>query len=236
MQTDIIKIRTFILADVHGEYDKLMSCLKQVNFDYENDILIQLGDVVDRGPKTYECVEELLKIKNLVAIRGNHDDEFRKAIISGDLMLNMLYNQGGRETMLSYIRNGAENNPSKIPQTHKDFFNNQLPYYIKDNNLFIHGGFNRHQLLNDQNEFIFYWTRDLWLEAMSYESMKDKSYPFKMIEKFNHVYIGHTPVNLWGYDKPITCANITNLDTGSGKNGLLTILNLETKEYFQVSK
>ena len=37
----------------------------------------------------------------------------------------------------------------------------------------------------------------------------------------------------WNITTPMQAANIINLDTGSGKGGLLTIMNLETKEYWQ---
>lgn len=220
-------MRTFIMGDIHGEYDKLVNLLKRVNFDYSNDTLIQLGDVVDRGPDVYSCVEELLKIKNLIAIRGNHDFCWLEFLKTGQ---SLLFNQGAMETEQSYVLNGID------PSVHFDFFNNQLKYYIdQENNLFVHGGFNRHKLVDEENDpEVFYWDRDLWLAALSYANMKDQTHAFKMKNQFKHVFIGHTPTGYWDREmKPMTAANITNLDTGSGKGGLLTIMNFETREYFQ---
>jgi len=37
----------------------LRQCLERSSFDYENDRLIQLGDIVDEYPEVYEFVEEL---------------------------------------------------------------------------------------------------------------------------------------------------------------------------------
>lgn len=65
--------KTYVIGDIHGAYKALLQCLERSDFDYENDTLIQLGDVCDGWSETYECVEELLKIKNLIPIRGNHD-------------------------------------------------------------------------------------------------------------------------------------------------------------------
>lgn len=48
-------MNTYIIGDIHGMYDKLISCLKQVNFDYNHDTLIQLGDVVE---SKYEVVQK----------------------------------------------------------------------------------------------------------------------------------------------------------------------------------
>jgi serine/threonine protein phosphatase 1 len=65
---------TYVIGDLHGQFQSLKQCLVKCNFDYNQDTLIQLGDVVDGGEEAFECVEELLKIKKLIAIKGNHDD------------------------------------------------------------------------------------------------------------------------------------------------------------------
>lgn len=230
-------MKTYVVADIHGDYDRFMECLDAVKFDYENDILIQLGDVVDRGVDSFLVVDKLLKIKNLIAIRGNHDATFRDAIKSGDLTNNMLYSQGGRETRQSYYKHCHKDDRGEIviPESHIEFFiNTQKNYWVdENNNLFVHGGFNRHEFIEGQSENVLIWDRDLFLAALSYASMKDNEHPFKIKDKFNHIYVGHTPTIYWGINTPITAANITNLDTGCGKSGLLTIMNLETKEYEQ---
>lgn len=231
-------MRKFIIGDIHGELNKLLQCLKAVKFDYENDLLIQLGDVVDRGPDSFLVVEELLKIKNLIAIRGNHDASFRDAIISGNLSNNILYSQGGNETRHSYVQHCQRSDIGKlvVPDSHREFFlNTQKNYWVdNDNNLFVHGGFNRHNHIDQQESpNVYYWDRDLFMSALSYKAMKDNTYPFRIKDNFNHIFVGHTPTLYWGIETPITAANITNLDCGSGKGGKLTIFNLDTKEYKQ---
>ena len=69
-------MRTFVIGDIHGAFKALRQCLERSQFDYRKDKLIVLGDVVDRHDEVNECVEELLKIRNLIALRGNHDDWF----------------------------------------------------------------------------------------------------------------------------------------------------------------
>jgi len=241
----INKQKTFIIGDIHGMYDKLIACLQAVNFDYDNDKLIQLGDVVDRGPDSYLVVDELIKIKNLVSIKGNHDKTWWDSVINNQP--NILFNQGGRETLQSYIEYCIPTRSfnledgttdfviSDIPQSHIDFFNNQLYYYIDDqNNCFVHGGFNRHVLIEKQSLNNMLWDRDLWQVAMGWEYVKSKeTYPFKNKNNFKEIFIGHTPTIYFGKSIPFTAANITDLDTGCGKGGLLTIMNLETREYKQ---
>ncbi len=66
-------MKRYVIGDIHGRYKALKEVLKKSNFNYDTDKLIVLGDVVDGGVNTYEVVEELLKIKNLIYILGNHD-------------------------------------------------------------------------------------------------------------------------------------------------------------------
>jgi len=99
------KGRRFGMGDVHGAHKALLQCLEAVGFDYRIDTLIQLGDVVDGYAEVYECVETLLKIKNLIAIRGNHDDWFRRFLMT--YVHPALWTQGGMATLASYLKNGC---------------------------------------------------------------------------------------------------------------------------------
>lgn len=252
--------KTYCIGDIHGNYKGLIQCLERSNFNYENDILISLGDVVDGHSNSYEVVEELLKIKNLVAIKGNHDDWFNTWLETGDNPSN--WQQGQLATGYSYLKQTGRNmlggfyipdidhgglvpklRISDIPDSHIEFFKNQLPYYIDDkNNLYIHGGFDRNYKLEEQSEFNFWWDRDLWKQALSFEATKrGNTVPnyqpsFKMVEDFNGIFIGHTSTQFWECDEPMTAANITNLDTGGGWFGKITIMNVDTYEYWQSDK
>jgi serine/threonine protein phosphatase 1 len=66
-------MKKFVIGDIHGGYKSLLQCLERSDFNYEEDQLIVLGDVVDGWPETPQCIEELLKVKNLIYIMGNHD-------------------------------------------------------------------------------------------------------------------------------------------------------------------
>ncbi len=226
-------MKTYIIGDIHGEHNKLKACLESVNFDYQNDKLIQLGDVVDRGPDSYLCVEELLKIKNLIAIQGNHDECWFQSLLNGKAEQGMLWKQGAKETYQSYV------NHSINPEIHLQFFANQVKYHIdEERRYFVHGGFNRHYPIEKQPDLTVYtWDRDLWHSALSYKNMNEsaKQYPFKIYGKPKEVFIGHTPTLYWDKTTPMLAANIWNLDTGCGKSSdaKLTIMDLDTKEFKQ---
>src|SRR5690606_31062181 len=119
------------------------------------------------------------------------------------------------------------------------FLNSAIDYYIDDNeNCFVHGGFNRHYHIDEQNSELFYWDRDLWFQALSFGTVNpDEEMQYKPIfrikDKFKNIFIGHTTTLNWKTTEPMFAANIINLDTGAGFNGKVTIMNVETKEYWQ---
>ena len=241
------KPRTFVMGDIHGAHKALVQCLERSGFNKEIDTLIQLGDIVDGWDEVYDCVKELLSIKNLVPIKGNHDNWFLQWLNTG--VNPVQWEHGGYETLKSYcektkryffIHNGVKSdlNPFDIPESHIDLFRFRQLNYYKDNKnrLFIHGGFNRHLKLQDQQYNVFYWDRDLWNSAMNWERMSEyarNNYKFKTKENFSTIFLGHTSTIRWGTSKPIKAANIWNLDTGAGFKGKLTIMDVDTEEYWQ---
>jgi serine/threonine protein phosphatase 1 len=242
--------RVLVIGDIHGNHKGMMQALERSKFNNEKDILISLGDVVDGHSQSFEVVEELLKIKNLIAIKGNHDDWFNQWIETGINPSN--WRQGQAQTGLSYIINLLNGEiteadsltiqhilkPKDIPETHKNFFKNQVNYHLdNDNNLFVHGGFNRYYSLEEQTESDFYWDRDLWNQAINFQNMQnrsiDKTNKFNTIGDYKEIYIGHTQTQFWNIDIPMNAANIWNLDTGAGMFGYVSIMDIKTKEFWQ---
>lgn len=66
------KGRTFIAGDLHGCYDEFLYKLDEVNFNYDEDIVICAGDLVDRGNKSLDCFNLIYK-KWFYTVRGNHE-------------------------------------------------------------------------------------------------------------------------------------------------------------------
>lgn len=91
----------FVMGDIHGAYKAMVQCFDRSGFDPGTDTLIQLGDVVDGHPEVFECVELLLTVSNLIAIRGNHDGWFEEFF---DTDLHPVFcTYGGRSTLISYL-------------------------------------------------------------------------------------------------------------------------------------
>lgn len=245
-------MRKLVVGDIHGNYRGFMQVLERCGFDYDNDMLISIGDVVDGHCDSFEVVEELLKIKHLVAIRGNHDDWFYEWIRTGKNPSD--WQQGQKHTGLSYLKHHDPNmawsrftigrdgesyfeSPTlkveHIPDSHVEFFENQVPMHIDDNRVFVHGGFNRRKSIHIQPSFVLYWDRNLWEEALSFKSSKMKDVEFNNFDGFREIYIGHTTTEIWGETTPMNAGNVWNLDTGGGWFGKISIMDIDTKEYWQ---
>jgi len=55
---------TYVMTDIHGEYDKLMKMLDKIKFSSADNLLI-LGDNVDRGPKNMAVLEFIYTLRML---------------------------------------------------------------------------------------------------------------------------------------------------------------------------
>jgi RNA ligase len=65
--------RHLILGDVHGCFEEMLELLEQLHFDPAHDVLISVGDLVDRGPKIKETVEYLFALPEFHMVLGNHE-------------------------------------------------------------------------------------------------------------------------------------------------------------------
>lgn len=63
---------TYVISDIHGEYDKFMELLDRIGPE-ETDTLYILGDVLDRGPNPIRVISKLMEMPNVVPIVGNHE-------------------------------------------------------------------------------------------------------------------------------------------------------------------
>lgn len=67
-----VKGRDFVVGDLHGCKKDLDRLLQLVEFNRAVDRLISVGDLVDRGPQSLECLL-LLKAPWFHAVMGNHE-------------------------------------------------------------------------------------------------------------------------------------------------------------------
>jgi serine/threonine protein phosphatase 1 len=220
-------MKTFVMGDIHGAYRAMTQVLQLAGFDYEKDRLIQIGDVVDGWPDAVACMEELMKIKNLVAIRGNHDCWLYDWLSTGrhDIYWSEF---GGDVTMSDYIRKEKEDD-----KRHLRFLKNQCDYFIDEQNrLYVHAGYNLQEPIAAQPSSILYGSRDYFsLMLKCFRSGADVPAD---VNNFSEVFIGHSQTPKYvGHDKPLNLFHLWNIDQGCKSQGRLTLMNVETKEFFQ---
>lgn len=79
----------YCVGDLHGRHDLLMASRTMIKFDakkneYENPIIVYLGDYVDRGPQSSFIVETLMTEPmegfQEIFLKGNHEEIMYKAL------------------------------------------------------------------------------------------------------------------------------------------------------------
>jgi len=219
-----MKKRRFVLGDPHGAHKAIMQVFEQAGFNYKKDELICLGDVADGWPQVPECFEELLKINNLVYIMGNHDAWFLDFCKNGSTP-RIWTSQGGRATIDAYER--VEN--IELLRKHQTLLE-KAPYYhiTEDNKCFVHGGFNWTYSIEKQSGYNLTWDRELFYVACGWKEAEN------LVQQYDEVFIGHTTTSRHDRQlRPVHASNVWNLDQGAGWEGKLTLMNIDTKEYFQ---
>jgi serine/threonine protein phosphatase 1 len=233
------KGRRFVCGDLHGGYLALKQVLEDSDFDYDNDLLICLGDVVDGWSQSKEVIDELLKIKNLVYLLGNHD-EWSMEYYNGDMKnihgeivpSQAWYLQGGKETIDSLGTYETQD------EKYLNFLKSGLVYYELDDMIFVHADLPNKMYdmkkMAETRRGLFIWERDLIYRAAHYRNTRDS-----VDERYREVYFGHTPImrlvkKVEEHNfKPMKMTNVWAMDTGAAFDGKISLMDIDTKELFQ---
>ena len=226
-------MRTLVIGDIHGGLRALHQILERAKVS-PNDKLIFLGDYVDGWSQSPEVIDLLIDMKethNVVCIRGNHDDLLLEWLKNGTDNPQW-FDHGGEATVTAY-----QNRDAATLSAHIAFIESLVDFHLDEQNrLFIHAGFtNMNGVDFEYFSKLFYWDRSLWETALALDkNMKttDLAYP-KRLRLYNEIFIGHTPVSRIGKTIPVQMANVWNVDTGAAFRGPLTIMDVDSKAYWQ---
>jgi serine/threonine protein phosphatase 1 len=88
--------RDFIIGDIHGDLDKLRNLMGRIKFDEKTDRLICVGDLIDRGGRSWELLE-MTQESWFYSVLGNHEYLMYSAILDNNSVdrVTWLTNGGG---------------------------------------------------------------------------------------------------------------------------------------------
>lgn len=223
-------MRTLVVGDTHGANKALIQVLDRSGFNKDEDRLIFLGDICDGYSQVTESVELFNSFPNIITIMGNHDfwvhrylgQKFGENYMDSD-EYRLWYEQGGLSTINAMNKNMSH-------QLIYDYTKNTVPYYVENYNVFTHGGLYPITAKVEQcTPFDLMWDREM-VQRAKYASIETDP----IIPEYDLCFVGHTPtVYLADCTIPTKYNNVWMIDTGCGYGNPLTIMDVETKEYWQ---
>ncbi|WP_245957381.1 metallophosphoesterase [Chitinophaga flava] len=193
-------MRHFIIGDIHGCFDELMMLIQQMGLTDE-DVLISLGDIIDRGNKSKEVYHFFRNRPGSLVLAGNHERKHVNGVLN--------YAQE-----IVKVQLGAE---------YPDFLSwaGQLGYYYETPEaIIVHAALEHDLQLNEQRE-------DVLSGSTAGERHLEKKYPEGTY--WTDYYTGEKPV-IYGHhvvgDQPVIRNNTYGIDTGCCHGGYLTAIEL----------
>jgi serine/threonine protein phosphatase 1 len=159
-------MRTYVIGDVHGRSNLLDQLLRDIPWNLEQDKIIFLGDLVDRGHDAPGVIERVMRLSqknpNVIILRGNHEQMLLDCLDYGDLQW-LIPENGGLATLTSYGFDLAELqdvSDIKIPPEHVEFLRT-LPYFHEDGEaIYVHAGLVPGEHPSETDSDVLMWTRD----------------------------------------------------------------------------
>ena len=115
----------FAIGDIHGCFKQLISLQNKIlnypKYKKESDLLIYLGDFIDRGPNSRDVINHITKLQkqnvNSIFLMGNHEQVLIDFLFNNINNLRYWLGLGADQTFKSYnievanfIKDGFEDN------------------------------------------------------------------------------------------------------------------------------
>ncbi|EOZ3670761.1 TPA: metallophosphoesterase [Klebsiella pneumoniae] len=206
----------WVVGDLHGCYTNLMTQLGRVDFDQEQDLLISVGDLIDRGSENVECLE-LITMPWFRAVRGNHEQMMIDGLSANGNVNHWVANGGGWFFYLDYDKEILAK-----ALAHKA---TELPLIIElvtgDRKVVIcHADYphNEYEFDKPVPEEMVIWNRDRVSDSQDGNVSE--------ITGADLFIFGHTPAR-----QPLKFANQMYIDTGAVFCGRLTLVQIQGGEH-----
>jgi len=184
------KGRIFAIGDIHGQFIELSILLDHVvnteKFKVGEDLLVFLGDYIDRGPSSSNVIDILLKVKKELGssayfLKGNHEsmalgflgypgETFGQwHMVNGGDMFYKSYGLQGKVGMCYHTGESIMHLDSpktmrkKFPIDHLKFLNSLNLMLETDDYIFVHAGLMPGVKVEDQASEDLLWIRNSFL-------------------------------------------------------------------------
>jgi serine/threonine protein phosphatase 1 len=216
-------MRTLAIGDIHGCLRALDSLLEQVK-PSRDDLVVTLGDYVDRGPDSKGVLDRLIDLRartQLVSLRGNHDLMMLAAREDQEHFDEWLI-CGGKQAIESYRTNSDWRTFAQdISDRHWHFLEDDcVAYHENKTHFFVHANVRSHLSIAEQPEYMLYWESLNGSDWQPHESGKT-------------MICGHTAQRS---GRPLLLDRAICIDTWVYGSGWLTCLDLETDLYWQTNQ
>lgn len=217
----------FIVGDIHGDYDLYKKGCKDLGITDE-DIVISVGDLTDRGNKNFASVVEFTRKKNRYAVKGNHCAMFADAFVRGDRASFECWFVNGGNTAFDEL--GEEG--CQIVAGMLDELPIVLDITYGDLKLgIIHAGIPAHPRAGSEWNEVLYtaknysrYANDLVWDRSIIEKIQNGKH-VDLLSGVDYVFHGHTPIK-----NPLIFDKRVYLDTGGVFNGKLTFAYFENSD------
>jgi len=211
-------MRTLAIGDIHGCYQALKKLAEIVEFQ-PDDLLITLGDYVDRGPETPAVLDWLIHYpypERLITLRGNHEVMMLDAR-HGPGPFQEWMEGGGDKVLAAYAPFNDPGRLIDIPDSHWQFLEGTRRYYETERRFFVHANVFPELPLAEQPDFMLFWEQ--FRDPRPHESGKV-------------MVCGHTSQKS---GVPRSVGHAACIDTFAFGGGWLTCLDVDTGLYWQAS-
>lgn len=237
--------RSFAIGDVHGEFEQLTRLLQGLPPLGAEDTLIFLGDYLDRGPRSKEVVETMMRLPaetpaKVVCLRGNHEDAWLRVRRRGWDEFLLPPGNGCLAALRSYT-GGTIPVPGETPLADEmELFTtgsflpddvvqwiDELPYWYEDEHaIYVHAGVPRRddRFLHPsevEDPLVLLWIRtDDFFRNYRGKRVVVGHTRTEFLPQELSSYTPGDPSDLWAGE------NVVAIDTGAGNGGFLTALEL----------
>jgi serine/threonine protein phosphatase 1 len=208
--------RTIAIGDIHG-CAQALSALIDVIAPTDDDVIVTLGDYIDRGPDSSGVVDLMIDLTErceVVPLLGNHESMLIDSYES-PACFEFWKRCGGLETLESY-----GGSMSGIPPSHLAFFRGCRLFYETESYFMVHANYDPILPLDEQPVRLLLWEHIVYRMPTRHESGKT-------------AIVGHTPQDS---GEILDLDHLIGIDTYCVGGRWLTALDVNTRQVWQANR